>query len=626
MIKGILEIGNLNKNKQVSEVATDIPKRKENIIYKIGKINFNLNKDIIEIDLIESYGPGKEEVYKFVQLKLSGRQNQFFATFKDLKRFVGESGKKYSIWLSIENELDDLYQKINEKPMKEEIENFLITLKKIKENFYEDYLLDFSKIEGFKGQNSSDFKKFIKNKLGKNEDVIFWTILINEEKLVDKTFYNELLKKKIIDDKKKIGHITCSFCNKKADEYFDDFARLPIKFFINDKVGFSQNLSNRWEGNFVLCKDCYLSLFSGEKFILNNFNQRVGAVSFLIIPEFIAKIPFNQEKVREWSELTNNVYNPFYFFEKEKLKDLLERYKKHKYLTYFLLNYVFYQQNNQQFKIFTVVKDIPRNRLDEIREKFIEYKENIFTKFPNLYSFRLNSMAEIYWIIPLRFSKVDNKIIDTPKITNLFASILEGRKINSSFLVHEFWIGLKAKYYKNKSYHNVKNSENTEKEMNEYILKTHQLIFLLRKLNLLNGGTKMHIEEINEEFEKYIQEAGFNERQISLFLLGTLIGDIGTKQAKYGSKPILNKINFQGMSLEKLQILFNEVYQKLQQEKLLYPDVEIIYEKAKELFDKHLKDWGLKPYENVYYILSGFSFKTKLNIEKAKEKKGGYLK
>ena len=42
MIEGILQIGNVVKEgKKVSEIASDIPNTKQDITYKIGKINFN---------------------------------------------------------------------------------------------------------------------------------------------------------------------------------------------------------------------------------------------------------------------------------------------------------------------------------------------------------------------------------------------------------------------------------------------------------------------------------------------------------------------------------------------------------------------------------------------------------
>ncbi|WP_456426530.1 type I-B CRISPR-associated protein Cas8b/Csh1 [Desulfurobacterium sp.] len=650
MIEGILQIGKVIKEgKKISEISADIPKRKKDIKYKIGKINFLLEENKIKVDLTEEYSLGKEDKYKFIQLKLTGAQNQFLATFTDLKRFAGDldkksgKGKKHTLWLSIQDEILQLFKKVEDEYAKEEMEKFLKNLNRIENEFYKDCLINFSKIESFEGKNISDFKKSIKKSLGRNEDIIFWTILINNEKVVDKPFYELLIKKKIIDDKKKAGNVVCFLCNKHTDEYFDDFARLPIKFFINDKVGFSQKLSDRWEGNFVLCEDCYLSLFAGEKFILNNFISRIGNISFLVIPEVPDSLPVKQEKLKEWAEYIKVFYNPFQFFDRDKLKEKLDEYREYEIIKYFLMNYIFFEQNNQQFKIFTLVRDIPKGRLEFLQNILESYKINVFNKFPLLKEFVLESFGDILWIIPLRISKNDNKIVETSKITNLFAIILEGSSLNREFLIHEFWIGAKAKYFKNLSYHNVTNSDNTEFEMINYILKTHQLLFLLKYAKIINGGHNMKIEGISEEFNEYIEECGFDEKQTALFLLGTLIADVGSKQAKYGSKPssffeeekekncskqakygskpVLNKINFQGISLGRLQILFNEIYEKLEQEKLLYPQEEIIYAKAKELLDRNKKNWNLKPYENVYYLLSGYAFKTKLNIEKSKEKK-----
>jgi len=629
MIEGIFRIGNLSKKKRkVSQIATNIPNLKDDYKYKIGKINFNLKEQLIEFDFLEEYEEGKEEDYRFIQMKLSGRQNQFFCTFKELKRLVGDkykktdSGKPYAVWLSIENELKKLSNQTNNKAIKDNIEKFLTKLETVKNIFYKDYLVDASKIKDFREKDISKLRKFIKNMFGNKEDIIFYTILVNGEKIVEKDFYDELIKKKIIDDKIKKGNISCSMCNKQVHYYFDDFARLPVKFFVNDKIGFSQNLSSKWEGNFVLCEECYLSLFAGEKFLLNSFTDRIGAVNFLIVPEFLDEIPVNYEKLKKWSELTKDIFNPFKFFDENALKKKLEEYKKYGYTRFFSLNYIFYEQNNQQFKIFTIIKDIPDERLDYIRETYYNYMKEIREKFPWLENVRLKNLEEIYWLIPLRYSKADRKIIDIPKITELFDSILSNHPINKNFLIREFWLGAKAKYFKNQSYQIVSSAHNetqldTDKKLMEYILKTHQLLALLRKLKLINGGKIMELDGIPEEFMEYLKKVNFNEKQTALFLLGTLIGDIGSKQSKYRSKPILNKINFQGMSFNRILVLSNEVYEKLKQEKLLqYTEKELIYEKAKELFDKNLNNWNLKPHENVYFLLSGYAFKTKLNIEK----------
>jgi len=105
---------------------------------------------------------------------------------------------------------------------------------------------------------------------------------------------------------------------------------------------------------------------------------------------------------------------------------------------------------------------------------------------------------------------------------------------------------------------------------------------------------------------------GYNEQQTSLFLLGNIIGAIGNAQYKRssdGKKPILNKLNFNGMDKSKLVRLSNEIFNKLRQEKIL-PYNEMIYGKFKELFDKNRDSWNLNKDENLFYILSGYGYCT----------------
>ena len=620
MIEGIYQIGKIiKKGRSTSNMAITPPDRREGKNYKIAKINFDTENEVIEIDLNEEYESEKERKYKFIKLSLSGKQNQFLATFSDARKrlLIMEAGedKKYGSWLSIEEEI----LKSNSLAS-DEVEEFLEQIEKVKSIFYPEGVLDLTKMNGMDEPVPKKFNKFIKSKLGKGEEIIFWTVLINGKEIVHYKFYEDLLNHKILESKRKKGKTKCFICNKEIEGYIDDFARLPLKFFINDKLGFSQNLSDNWEGNFVLCDDCYLSLFAGEKFISSEFKFNIGNLNYIIIPEFLQELPsgFNEEKVISWAALVRDLYNVFEFFDKNELKKKFENYKKYNYLPYFWLNYVFFEQKNQQFKIYSLVKDLPKGRIDFLRERFLEYLDDIFQNLPKFYDYRLRGFGDLYYIVPLRYSSNDHKILEIPKIMELFSRILEGREIDRDFLIFEFWKGTNAKFYRNKSYHIVGNSDNTENEMVRYVLRSHQLFILLKKLNILGGKTMIindiFISDLPQEFKEYIKEVGFGEEEISLFLLGTIIGDIGSRQARYRSKPILNKINFQGMSITKLKILFNEIYEKMIQEKMLFPDKERIYSLAHKLFDQNIKTWSLKPYENVYYLLSGYAFKTALNI------------
>lgn len=122
--------------------------------------------------------------------------------------------------------------------------------------------------------------------------------------------------------------------------------------------------------------------------------------------------------------------------------------------------------------------------------------------------------------------------------------------------------------------------------------------------------------EINsDEIKDYIKEMGYGEDKTALFLLGNLVGRIGTLQYNdRKSKPILNRINYGGMDIRKVTRLYNEVYQAIQYEKMYYTEVELIYSESTRLFGKYKEAWQLSREETLYYILSGYSFSTKQAI------------
>ena len=106
----------------------------------------------------------------------------------------------------------------------------------------------------------------------------------------------------------------------------------------------------------------------------------------------------------------------------------------------------------------------------------------------------------------------------------------------------------------------------------------------------------------------------------ALFLIGYLIGEIGSKQSHTSDtkkKPILNKINFQGMDYQKLMRLTNDIFEKLNQNKILSFN-ENIFSAAKKLLDSNVH-WKLSNQENVFYVLSGYSFSNYMTRKRSKD-------
>ena len=141
----------------------------------------------------------------------------------------------------------------------------------------------------------------------------------------------------------------------------------------------------------------------------------------------------------------------------------------------------------------------------------------------------------------------------------------------------------------------------------------------------------MEVEGLHcgDELKEFIREMGYSQEEAALFLLGTLIGTIGveqykrTKNTSSKNKPILNKLNFGGMDKNKILRLAGDVFAKLKQEKLLESQTELIYSDFTELCTPRLSDWGLSKEENLFCILSGYSYSTRKAILGKKKENGG---
>lgn len=118
------------------------------------------------------------------------------------------------------------------------------------------------------------------------------------------------------------------------------------------------------------------------------------------------------------------------------------------------------------------------------------------------------------------------------------------------------------------------------------------------------------LEGVDNNIIEFCKEQGYNSWQAGLFILGVLVGKIGTEQYKKGDKKksILDNIDFDGMSNEKIKWLANIILKGLRDYGLLEYN-EIIYAQAKRLIDKTLNDLK-NPLDNTFYLLSGYAFIT----------------
>jgi len=217
----------------------------------------------------------------------------------------------------------------------------------------------------------------------------------------------------------------------------------------------------------------------------------------------------------------------------------------------------------------------------------------------------------------------------------LYDVIFSGKPVAYSFLIGQF-IEL-ARVYKFEKFanYNIGKSQNSGIGLVYAILKANLFLLYLQRLNLLKGGECMNYAtlELDTEIKNFLKEMKYDEPKVAMFLLGYLIGEIGNAQYRLSEsriKPILNKINFEGMNPDKLIRLTNEVFEKLNQYKVFFKKEKSrvpllifnqgIFNEYKRLIDKEIANWQLSNHENVFYVLSGYAYATYKALPKAEQK------
>lgn len=501
--------------------------------------------------------------------------------------------------------------KLNNKIEKEEDEKKL--------NKYTSNLLDIT-------------EKEIQRSLNLNENnVALYTILVNNKSITnnqeyEKNIFYEKIGKLFVDKGKyKKNHrdkSICSVCGRDDIKTTSNVTNLKFKFYMNDKLGFASNLDGKFKNNYNICQDCYQYLMIAERYINEKLISRIGGLYAYVLPKLFHDIDnFNIDDFSEFITSKNQQISDIRKAE-DFLEEELEIFDKHN--NEYIIDYLFFQSSgsSSEFKIYKLIKDIPPSRINFIKKREQDIRKLIDEKFRGDNNFYID-FNRIWGCIPIKIQKGNKH--GYSKYLDILDGIFSNRKIKYDFLINQTLATLRIIKFETPKY----NIWNREDIINK-IIQLNFLILFIKKLNIL-GGLKMdkqrkeHITDgmIPKDILGYWEnlEIYQDNQKKGLFLLGYLIGEIGKQQEvkEIKNKPILNKLNFQGMGKEKLIRLSNDVLEKLKQYKLLDFN-ENIYSASHLMIEENLENWSLTNQENVFYILSGFAFSYYLLRNRTKDK------
>lgn len=484
-------------------------------------------------------------------------------------------------------------------------------------------------------------RKWALEQLGlKAAEASLWTVLVDDVPLVADPEYARVLlrSKKVAVSGRKTG--VCSICGEQSRPVTPDFTQLDfLKYYITDKIGAASGVAEKgFVRNFQACSDCFQGLQLAERFIQQNLGLKVGRLSFLVLPAFLREPELSRADLEFWTERFKTrveAMTDISGWQKsltglkqidDELPYLLEE-MPHENVA--LLNFLFYQKSKSEFRVFSLIKDVAPNRIVGLL-KHSHRLSNWAAAFLGPDRWWLDLTA-IYRLIPLSEGP---RGAEYKKLLHIYNGLLMGAPLDRLFLIREF-VAL-ARVYHTGNYPGTNvpppKAGTEEWEWTRRLLQANLFLRFLREENLLRGGMyltgplPLEKEPLPEEMRDYLSAMTYKGPETALFLLGYLMNQVGHSQEKrgYRSKPVLEKINYTGMPWSKVVRLANILVDQLRQHDILKYH-EGLFAVMKKLFDAHRpsthqREWPLSPEENVFYILSGYAYGTRMALKAWTEK------
>ncbi|MDP3642359.1 MAG: TM1802 family CRISPR-associated protein [Bacteroidota bacterium] len=376
--------------------------------------------------------------------------------------------------------------------------------------------------------------------------------------------------------------------------------------FITTTINYANNLEKKaFTNNYQIDVDIQKSLQNGSNYIRGKLNNQRCSVRMANTEHFIIPVFLDPENVDIKFELDNIQKMSEWVFTTKQLDNLFQGLSSESESALYWINYIAYASDGNSVKVINHIKDVSSIWFHTIVRKDME-QSNLIS---NYFNQKRSNLSTIYFAIPIR--KDHEQKNDALK---LLSQILEQRKVSKQKIFGHFTELILCHYYNRyRSYSNITpQSEHFDFAIRDSVIKYLFLLNLLKSLNLTdmeeNEKTIQENLESSDKLQQFFIDMGYSPQQKSLYWLGRIINKIGTAQYKKGhqQKPVLNKINYNGMDHSKIQRLYVDAFELANQYRIAN---EInYYSKMFSLgFPADEKLWTISHQEGVFYILSGFS-------------------
>jgi len=385
-----------------------------------------------------------------------------------------------------------------------------------------------------------------------------------------------------------------------------------------DKLGFMPGLSDDPEmvvRAHAVCPECKEKLRLGLNFIERHLQVQIGKAGKLnafLIPKVLG-VDLTQKHLERLADAMKGAFDIVKAYKSledfdRRMKEISDMFREQGLpMSAYSINILFGRRESSHFAFQYLIQDVPVTRLIEIASKAVEISNEAKEFIMGNWEISLNS---VYDIFPLRVSQRD---VEWKPFVEFLNAMLSGTLLPWEDIVARAVLFARICRYGAEAGYTVKAPlKNADVFMCEGIFKYNLLFILLREIGVVEAmpGTA-DFSVPDAKLEQFLSKQGYTEPQRSLFLLGFLVGKIGAAQYDKGDerKSILNKVNFEGMSAERVKHLANYVIEGLRNYRLLNHYNEAIYSCMKAMLDRNIEKMQ-NPVDNTFYLLSGYSYAT----------------
>lgn len=642
MLEGIIQIGQalLKSDDIISNFIEDLQSTKKNKQLNVLKFNFLLDENKLDIDVAEEMDEHTAHKYSFVGSADGPNAPQWYVSSKSSNYHLTETVYNLSnidfgeeLNAKIKKVFKDFYVDFGDelKPKYRYALNLNkcgiidITMdelfKKIKDQVNDEKKLGKKLLEAEK----REFEKYLKDVKDINpNDIGLYTIFIDGEPISNFKKYRDVVveSKRLKGGKKNTG--VCSICGNNKN-VTSNMTKMKIKYYTTNQIIFASDVTkSNYYKNMQMCSDCMFKFLAGENYILNNLQTRLAAFDVYIIPQFIYGEPLDESELNIATKKITNSFNTVKSYEGiSKLRNEIDgSLDLRDEDSYFLLNFIFFKSSQQATKIQRLIKDVNPSIFEKVRHASDKARRDFVNVLGQDYKGAI-TLTSIYYMTPIRTRK--GEATQYRDLLETYDAILTGKKLNKKHLIDNLIECIKIIRFSKGSYNINPNNEVLE----FYVIRANMYIKFLEYMGCLKEGKGLDVSElkVKDSIKNYIEKLGYDEQETAMFLLGYLIGEIGNAQYKKtdeGNKPILNKLNFNGLDRSKIIRLTKDVFNKLNQEKdsngqKIIQYNEVTFFDMKRLLDKNINDWKLNKDESLFYVLSGYSYATAMPMLKKKE-------